>query len=80
MPIIAKLERPEAIDELDEILAVTDGVMVARGDLGLEIPLERVPRVQRDDLRRARAPRHSRDLATQVLESMRTSRGRPVPR
>ncbi len=71
VPIIAKMERPEAIDRLDEILAVTDGVMVARGDLGLEIPLERVPRVQRDIIRRARARGIPAILATQVLESMR---------
>jgi pyruvate kinase len=71
VPIIAKLERPEAIERLDEILAVTDGVMVARGDLGLEIPLERVPRVQRDIIRRARARGIPAVLATQVLESMR---------
>jgi len=72
VPIIAKLERPEAIDRLDEILEVADGVMVARGDLGLEIPLERVPRVQRDVIRRARERGVPTVLATQVLESMRT--------
>jgi pyruvate kinase len=71
VPIVAKLERPEAIDRLDEILAVADGVMVARGDLGLEIPLERVPRVQRDVIRRARQRGVPTVLATQVLESMR---------
>ena len=72
VPIIAKLERPEAIDKLDEILAAADGVMVARGDLGLEIPLQRVPRVQREVLRRARERGVPTVLATQVLESMRT--------
>lgn len=72
VPIIAKLERPEAIERLDEILEVADGVMVARGDLGLEIPLQRVPRVQRDVLRRAHARGVPTVLATQVLESMRT--------
>jgi pyruvate kinase len=71
VPIIAKLERPEAIERLDEILAAADGVMVARGDLGLEIPLQRVPRVQREVLRRARAAGVPTVLATQVLESMR---------
>lgn len=72
VPIIAKLERPEAIEHLDDILAVSDGVMVARGDLGLEIPLERVPRVQKEILRRAQARSVPVIVATQVLESMRT--------
>jgi len=72
VPIIAKLERPEAIERLDEILDAADAVMVARGDLGLEIPLQRVPRVQRDVLRRAHERGVPTVLATQVLESMRT--------
>ncbi len=72
VPIIAKLERPEAIERLDGILDTADGVMVARGDLGLEIPFERVPRVQRDVLRRAHQRGVPAILATQVLESMRT--------
>ena len=54
-PIVAKLERPQAIDHLDAILAEADAVMVARGDLGLEVPLERVPRLQKEITRRARA-------------------------
>jgi pyruvate kinase len=72
VPIIAKLERPEAVARLEEILDAADGVMVARGDLGLEIPLERVPRVQREVLARARARGVPAVVATQVLESMRT--------
>jgi pyruvate kinase len=72
VPIIAKLERPEAIDHLDEILGASDAVMVARGDLGLEIPLERVPRVQKEILRKAHARSVPAIVATQVLESMRT--------
>lgn len=72
VPIVAKLERPEAIDRLDEILDAADVVMVARGDLGLEIPLERVPRVQKEILRKARARGVPVIVATQVLESMRT--------
>ena len=72
VPIIAKLERPEAIERLDEILDTSDAVMVARGDLGLEIPLERVPRVQKEILRKARARGVPVIVATQVLESMRT--------
>ena len=72
MPICAKLERPEAIARLGEILAETDSVMVARGDLGLEMPLERLPRVQKEITRRARALGIPVIVATQVLESMRT--------
>lgn len=72
MPICAKLERPEAIARIDEILAETDSVMVARGDLGLEMPLERLPRLQKEITRRARALGIPVIVATQVLESMRT--------
>ena len=72
VPIVAKLERPEAIDRLDEILDAADAVMVARGDLGLEIPLERVPRVQKEILRKARVLGVPVIVATQVLESMRS--------
>jgi pyruvate kinase len=72
VPLVAKLERPEAIDRLDEILEAADAVMVARGDLGLEIPLERVPRVQKEILRKARVRGIPVIVATQVLESMRT--------
>ncbi len=71
VPIIAKLERPEAIEHLDEILDAADAVMVARGDLGLEMPLERVPAVQKEVTRRARALGRPVIVATQVLESMR---------
>jgi pyruvate kinase len=71
VPLVAKIERPEALERLDEILAAADGVMVARGDLGLEIPLQRVPRVQREILHRARTLGVPTILATQVLESMR---------
>jgi pyruvate kinase len=71
MPFVAKLERPEAITRLDEILLASDAVMVARGDLGLELPLEQVPRVQKDITRRARARGVPVIVATQVLESMR---------
>jgi pyruvate kinase len=72
LPLVAKLERPEAIDHLEEILKVCDAVMVARGDLGLEMPLERVPRVQKEITRRARAMGLPVIVATQVLESMRS--------
>ena len=54
IPVIAKLEKPEAIENLDEILSVADGVMVARGDLGVEMSLEKVPVVQKQIIARAR--------------------------
>jgi pyruvate kinase len=72
LPLIAKIERPEAVEHLDAVLDASDAVMVARGDLGLELPLERVPRVQKDVTCRARARGRAVILATQVLESMRT--------
>ena len=71
MPIVAKLERPQGIDHLEGILSEADAVMVARGDLGLEVPLERVPRLQKEITRRARAMGRPVIVATQVLESMR---------
>jgi pyruvate kinase len=70
LPLMAKLERPQALDALDEILAACDAVMVARGDLGLEMPLERVPRAQKDITRAARRRGVPVVVATQVLESM----------
>jgi pyruvate kinase len=72
VPLVAKIERPEALDHLDEVLNACEGVMVARGDLGLELPLERVPRVQKDVTRLARGRGLPVIVATQVLESMRT--------
>ena len=72
VPIIAKLERPEAIQRLPEIIDAADAVMVARGDLGLEMPLEQVPQVQKEVLRLARDRGVPVIVATQVLESMRT--------
>ena len=75
--LIAKLERPQAIDHLDEILDKADAVMIARGDLGLEMPLQRVPRVQKEVTRRARQRERPVILATQVLESM-TVEARPT--
>ena len=72
VPLIAKLERPEAVARMDEILRESDAVMVARGDLGLELPLERVPRVQKEVTARARGLGIPVIVATQVFESMRT--------
>ena len=71
VPIIAKIERPAAVESLDAILNEAHGVMVARGDLGLEMPLEQVPRVQKRIIRSARALGRPVIVATQVLESMR---------
>jgi pyruvate kinase len=70
-PVIAKLEKPEAIENLDAILRVADGVMVARGDLGVEMSPERVPVVQKTIIKRAREFRRPVITATQMLESMR---------
>jgi pyruvate kinase len=70
VPIIAKLEKPEAIDHLDDILARTDGVMVARGDLGVEMPPELVPSIQKDIIRKASALGLPVIVATQMLNSM----------
>jgi pyruvate kinase len=69
-PLIAKLEKPAAISNLDAILDVTDGVMVARGDLGVEFPAEQVPIIQRRIIRAARAKGRPVIVATQMLESM----------
>jgi pyruvate kinase len=70
IPLIAKLEKPEAIEHLEEILHVADGVMVARGDLGVEMPLERVPLIQKHVIARANALGLVVITATQMLESM----------
>ena len=69
--LVAKIERPEAVERFDDILSAADAVMVARGDLGLEIPLEQVPRVQKDLTRRARDAGVPLIVATQVLDTMR---------
>jgi len=68
--LIAKLERPEAMDNLEEILGAVDGVMVARGDLGVEMPPERVPVLQRHIIQRASARAKLVITATQMLETM----------
>ena len=77
MPVIAKLEKPEAIDNLESILEVSDGVMVARGDLGVEMSPERVPVVQKMVIARAREALVPVITATQMLESM-TEHPRPT--
>jgi pyruvate kinase len=69
-PVIAKIEKPEALDAIDEILEASDGLMVARGDLGVELAPEAVPIVQHDLVRRAREQNKPIIVATQMLESM----------
>jgi pyruvate kinase len=69
-PLIAKLEKPQAIDHLEEILEACDGVMVARGDLGVEMAPEKVPVIQKHVIRRAAEWRKPVITATQMLESM----------
>jgi pyruvate kinase len=71
VPLIAKIERPEAIERMESVLDAADGIMVARGDLGLEIPLARVPVVQKALTRGARARGIPVIVATQVFDSMR---------
>lgn len=71
-PIIAKIERPQAVENIEAILEIADAVMVARGDLGLELPLERVPRIQKEIAVQARTRGVPVIVATQVLESMRS--------
>jgi pyruvate kinase len=77
IPVIAKLEKPEAVHNLDSILAASDGVMVARGDLGVELPLEQVPLIQKEIIEKASAARIPVITATQMLESM-TQNPRPT--
>ncbi|WP_243060235.1 pyruvate kinase [Nocardioides sp. SR21] len=70
VPVIAKIEKPQAIDNLDEIIAAFDGFMVARGDLGVECPLEDVPFLQKTIVEKARLNAKPVIVATQMLESM----------
>lgn len=76
VPVIAKIEKPQAVDALEEIIDAFDGIMVARGDLGVELPLEAVPIVQKRAVELARRMAKPVIVATQMLESMISS---PVP-
>ena len=76
LDVVSKIERKEAIDRFDEILAVSDAVMVARGDMGVEVELSRVPLIQKDLIARCNAAGKPVITATQMLESMVES---PVP-
>ena len=72
-PVIAKIEKPQAVDNLEEIVAAFDGIMVARGDLGVEMPIEEVPLVQKRCIALARASAKPVIVATQMLDSMITN-------
>jgi len=72
--LIAKIERSRALDRLDEIIDAADGIMIARGDLGVEVPIERIAVVQKDIMRRANRRARPVITATQMLESMTTYR------
>jgi pyruvate kinase len=73
LPVLAKVEKPQAVDNLEEIVAAFDGVMVARGDLGVEMPLEMVPLVQKRAIQMCREAGKPVIVATQMLDSMITA-------
>ncbi len=70
IPVIAKIEKPEAVDNFDSILDVSDGIMIARGDLGVELPTQLVPIIQKNIIRKCNAVGKLVITATQMLESM----------
>lgn len=73
IPIIAKIEKPEAVENINQITSYCDGLMVARGDLGVEVPMHKVPIIQKMLVRRAKEARIPVIIATQMMESMITS-------
>lgn len=70
IPIISKIEKPEALDNIDKIIAYSDGLMVARGDLGVEVPAAEVPLIQKQLVNRAKKARIPVIIATQMMETM----------
>jgi len=70
VPLLAKIEKPQAVERLEEIVDAFDGIMVARGDLGVELPLEQVPLVQKRAIELCREKAHPVIVATQMLDSM----------
>lgn len=73
IPIVAKIEKPEAVENIDKIVAFCDGLMVARGDLGVEVPAHEVPLIQKKLVNRAKTARIPVIIATQMMETMITS-------
>jgi len=73
IPIIAKIEKPEGVENIDKIVAYCDGLMVARGDLGVEVPAHEVPLIQKKLINRAKTARIPVIVATQMMETMITS-------
>ena len=71
--VVAKIEKPEAVDHIDEIIEVTDAVMVARGDLGVELPLQNIPLVQKMIVQKCLSAARPVIVATQMMESMITN-------
>jgi len=70
IPVISKIEKPQALDNIDEIISLSNGLMVARGDLGVEVPAEQVPLIQKKLVLKAKAARIPVIIATQMMESM----------
>ncbi|MCK5907674.1 MAG: pyruvate kinase [Flavobacteriales bacterium] len=70
IPIISKIEKPEAVEDIDRIMPYTDAIMVARGDLGVEIPAEEVPLIQKELVRKCKIARKPVIIATQMMETM----------
>ncbi len=73
MRVVAKIEKPEAVDNIKSIIKATDAVMIARGDLGVEVPIERLPSIQKDIIRRCIQKATPVIVATQMMESMITN-------